>query len=121
MKHVRLFEEFISEEATQVTPESDVKVDDYTTDAGKEIKSTEIVGAIVSSETEKEFTDYLYSEYGNAAFTEGDISTLVTYYNEYQEELNAEEAEEEADAEAEEETVDTDSIDTELEDLEDEV
>lgn len=112
MKHVKLFEEFINEDATQVTPESDVKVDDYTTDNGIEIKSNEIVGAIVSSETEKEFTDYFYDEYGNNAFTENDINTLATYFNEYQEELNTEKAEEESKDD------NTDSTTDELEDLE---
>ena len=114
MKHVKLFEEFISEDATQVTPESDVKVDDYTTDNGQEIKSTEIVGVIVSSESEKEFTDHFYDEYGNNAFTENDMNTLIKYYNEYQEELNTIKAEEE-----DEESVEGgDDTTSELEDLE---
>lgn len=111
MKRIKLFEEFIKEEATQVTPDSDVVVDDYTTDAGVEIKSTEIVGVIVSSESEKEFTDHFYAEYGNGAFTENDLNTLIKYYNEYQEELNAAEVE----AEEAEDGGDTSS---ELEDLE---
>lgn len=111
MKHVKLFEEFISEEATQVTPESDVKVDDYTTDNGQEIKSTEIVGVIVSSGSEKEFTDHFYDEYGNNAFTENDMNTLIKYYNEYQEELNTIKDEEES-AEGGDDTT------SELEDLE---
>lgn len=99
MKYVKLFEEFISEDATQVTADSDVMVDDYTTDDGVEIKSKEIVGAIVSCKTEKDFTDYFYAEYGNNAFTENDLNTLVKYFNEYQEELNAEKAEEESEEE----------------------
>lgn len=92
--------ESMNEEATQVTPESDVVVDDYTMDdAETVIKSTEIVGAIVSSQSEDEFLDYFYKEYGNSAFTESDISTLITYYQEYREEVNAEEAEAEKEAE----------------------
>lgn len=106
MKRIKLYEEYITslkEGAMQVTPESDVMIDDYTTDDGQEIKSAEIVGAIVSSKTEKEFKDYFYDQYGLSAFTENDLSTLVKYYNEYTEELNAKEAEEEEKAKEEEE------------------
>ena len=106
MKRIKLYEEFIrglNEGAMEVTPDSDVKVDDYTTDAGELIKSAEIVGAIVSSETEKEFQDYFYDQYGIDAFTEGDIAALAKYYNEYDEEITAAETEEEEAAKKEEE------------------
>lgn len=100
MKHIKLFEEFVIEDATQVTPESDVVVDDYMMDdAETEIKSTEIIGIIVSSESEDEFLDYFYKTYGNNAFTESDISTLLGYYQEYRTEQNEEEAEAEKEAE----------------------
>lgn len=104
MKYVKLFEEFINStkiiEATTVTPESDVTVDDYLMDdAETNIKSTEIVGAIVSSESENDFKKYFYDTYGNSAFTENDIQSLVKYYNEYTEEQNAEKAEKEKEEE----------------------
>lgn len=95
--------ESVNEEAMDVTPESDVKVDDYTTDGGELIKAAEIVGAIVSSETEKEFQDYFYDQYGINAFTENDIANLITSYNEYLEEITAKETEEEEEAKKEEE------------------
>lgn len=95
MKHVKLFEEFIAEDAMQVTPESDVTVDDYTTDNGELIKSSEIIGVIVSSESEKEFLDYFYDAYGQGAFTKSDTETLAKYYNDYLEEITAKETEEE--------------------------
>jgi len=95
MKHIKLFEEFIAEKAIKVTPESDVIIDDYITDNGEEIKSTEIVGAIVSSESEKEFKDYFYDTYGQSAFTTNDIETLAKHYNNYLEEVTAKETEEE--------------------------
>jgi len=95
MKYVKLFEEFINEDAIQVTPESDVTVDDYMTDNGEEIKSSEIVGVIVSSGSEKEFLDYFYETYGQGAFTTNDIETLAKYYNDYLEEITAKETEEE--------------------------
>lgn len=106
MRIIKTFEEFTSsseniEETNVASPgtESKVKVDDFTTDAGKLIKSIEIVGVIVSSETEKEFKDYFYNEYGEGAFTEADMSSLVKHYNEYTEEENAEEAEKEKEEE----------------------
>jgi hypothetical protein len=100
MKHIKLFEQFINENAIEVTPDSDVIVDDYMMDdAETEIKSTEIVGAIVSSKSEDDFLDYFYETYGNDAFTETDISTLLKYYQEYRTEQNEEEAEAEKEAE----------------------
>ena len=107
MKYTILFEEFIKKtksvssqnEAVKVTPESDVKIDDYTTDNGEEIKAVEIVGAISSSETEDEFLDYFYDAYGQAAFAEGEMDVIVGYYLD----KAAEDAEAEKEAEKEEE------------------
>jgi hypothetical protein len=83
-------------EEKAITPkDSKVTVDDYTTENGLEIKSSEIVGAMVSHESEDEFKDFFYDQYGIDAFTEADMSKLVTYFNEYLEEIKAEETEEE--------------------------
>lgn len=98
-KYATDFTSFIFNEAVTVTPESDVKIDDYTSDNGEEIKAVEIVGAISSSETEDEFLDYFYGAYGQGAFTETDTATLVKYYNEYVEEVTAQETEDEEEAE----------------------
>jgi hypothetical protein len=103
MKHIKIFEDFIAEqEAMQVTPDSKVEVDTYTTDNGLEIKSSEIVGIVSSAKTEKEFKDYFYDTYGQGEFTTNDIETLCTYFMEYEEELVAAETEAE-EAEKEEE------------------
>ena len=92
--------ETVNEEAVEVTPDSKVVVDDYLLDdAETEIKSTEIIGAIVSANSEDEFLDHFYKEYGNGAFTETDIAKLLAYYQEYREEVNAEETEAEEEAE----------------------
>lgn len=102
MKRIKLYEEFVASRINEeaATPkDSKVTVDDFTTDNGIEIKSTEIVGAMVSSESEKDFKDYFYDTYGIDAFTEADMSTLTTYFNEYLEEVNAEEAEAEKEEE----------------------
>ena len=96
---VDVFKSMIAEDAVNVTPESDVTIDNYTTDGSEEILSVEIVGAIVSSETEDEFLQYFYDTYGEGAFTKADTSTLTKYYNEYVEEVTAKETEEEEEAE----------------------
>ena len=87
-----------------ITPkDSKVTVDDYTTENGIEIKASEIVGAMVSHDSEDEFKDFFYDQYGIDAFTEADMSKLVTYFNEYLEEIKAEETEEEEKEKQEEE------------------
>lgn len=97
---IKTFEEFtnsLQEDAIDAGHDSDVVIDDVTLDSGKEIKSTEILGTILSSKSEKEFKEYFYNEYGNTAFTEEDIFTLVKFYNDYTEEV----AQKEKDAEKE--------------------
>lgn len=109
MKVLKTFEEFtasltdVQEDAASPGKDSKVVVDDFTTDEGILIKSVEIVGAIVASETEKEFKDYFYNEYGQGAFTEADLASLLKYYNEYTEEENAEEVEKEEEEKKKEE------------------
>jgi hypothetical protein len=100
MKIIKTFEEFtgsLKEDAINAGEDSDVVIDDVTLDSGKEIKSTEILGAILSSKSEKEFKEYFYNAYGNGSFTEEDMFTLVKSFNEYQEE----QAEKEKEAEKE--------------------
>lgn len=102
MKIIKTFEEFtgsLKEDAINAGQESDIVIDDVTLDSGKEIKSTEILGAILASKSEKEFKEYFYDEFGNDAFTEEDMFTLVKFFNEYAEEQA--ELEKEAEKEAE--------------------
>lgn len=106
MKIIKTFEEFTSslqENAIDAGEDSRVVIDDVSLDSGKEIKSTEILGAILSSKTEKEFKEYFYDNYGNGAFTEEDIFTLTKFYTDYQEEINTKEKETEKEAEGEDE------------------
>jgi hypothetical protein len=105
MKHIKLYEDFISEsnDSLSVTPESKIEVDTYTTDGGLELKAVEITGIISSAKTEKEFKDYFYDTYGQGEFTKNDIETLCTYFNEFEEELVAAETEEEEEEKKEEE------------------
>ena len=102
MKTIKTFEEFtgsLKEDAIDAGEDSKVVIDDVSLDSGTEIKSTEILGTILSSKTEKEFKEYFYKEYGNDAFTEEDMSALVTSYNEHSEEEAEKEKEEEGDEE----------------------
>jgi hypothetical protein len=104
MRIIKTFEEFtgsLQEDAIEAGEDSKVVVDDVTLDSGDEIKSTEILGAIMSSMSEKEFKEYFYETYGNDAFTEEDMFTLVKFYNEYQKEQAEKEKEEEKDKESE--------------------
>jgi hypothetical protein len=121
---IKTFEEFsselnkksVKEGAIDAGEDSKVVIDDVTLDSGEEIKSTEILGTILSSKTEKEFKEYFYDTYGNGAFTDEDISTLLKFYLEYTEEKNAEEVE----AEEEGKKDSTEGEDT-ADDLEDEL
>lgn len=102
MRIMKTFEEFtnsLREDAIDAGEDSKVVIDDVTLDSGKEIKSTEILGTILSSKTEKEFKQYFYDEYGNGAFTEEDMFTLTKFFTDYQEEQAEKEKEEEKDAE----------------------
>lgn len=99
MEHVKSFSEFVGEEAVK-GEDSKVYVDNlYVASMDSHIKGAEILGVIKSSETEKEFLDYFYKEYGNGAFTEEEISTLSKYFNDYEEEDNLDAAEKEEEEE----------------------
>ena len=103
MKIIRTFEEFIQEDALKAGEGSKLYVDDLKLDSGPVIKSAEILGAITASNTETEFKDYFFKEYGNDAFAEGEISVLVKYYLDKETEEAEEEKEEEGGEEAGEE------------------
>jgi len=107
MKHLKTYNEFgkIQEDAVK-GQESDVFIDDvYIAKQDSEIKGAEILGVIKSSETESEFKDYFYAEYGEGHFTKEEISKLVAFYNEYDEEANIDKVEAEKEAESEEDTL----------------
>lgn len=99
LKYIKLFEQFLNEDSVRAGEESDIYIDDMKLDNGGEIGANEILGAIVSSNTEKELKDYFYKKYGNGSFTEKELSSLVKYWNDYR----AEQAEAEKEEEKEEE------------------
>ena len=102
MKIFKTFEEFIQEDALKAGEDSKIYVEDVKLDSGATIKSAEILGAITASQTEKEFKDYFYREYGNDAFAEGEMDILAAYFLDKSAEDAEAEKEEEAEAEAEE-------------------
>lgn len=113
MRIMRTFEEFtgsLKEAAIDAGEDSKVVIDDVTLNSGKEIKSTEILGTILSSKTEKEFKEYFYDTYGNGAFTEEDIFTLTKFYTDYQEEISTKEKEDEKEKEGEDGGDDADPL-----------
>lgn len=97
MKHLQTFKNYsnLTEDALEVGDDSDVIVDDILLDSGEKIKSAEIIGVINTSKTEKEFKEYFYKEYGNNAFTEEDMQTLLKYFLEVETEKTEKETEEE--------------------------
>ena len=103
MEHIKSFSEFVGEDAVKAE-DSKVYIDNlYVMSLDRDIKAGEILGIIKSSETESEFIEYFYKEYGNGAFTEEEISTLSKYFNDYKEEDNLDAAEKEEEEEAAEE------------------
>lgn len=99
MKYVKLFEQFIKEDAMKPNEESEVIVDDIELENGKIISSAEIIGVIINSESEAELEDYFYSKYGQNAFKAGELAEINKLWNEYTAEEKEKEAEEEKEAE----------------------
>jgi len=100
MKYLRLFEQFIKEGKDSVLAgeDSKVEIDAVITVKGKKISAQEILGAIISSDTEKEIEQYFYDKYGEGSFSIEAMSAIKKSYNDYK----AEQAEEEKEAEKEE-------------------
>jgi len=80
MKIYNNFESFIKE-AIKAGEESEVYIDDYTLDSGDTIKATEILGAIESTSTEKEFKQYFFDQYGEGSFIDGELDDLTKFFN----------------------------------------
>ena len=98
MKIYNTFESFIKE-ALKAGEDSEIYVDDYTLDSGETIKAAEILGAIKTSPTEKEFKQYFFDEYGEGSFASGELEKLTAFYNEVKGEEKEKEAEEEKERE----------------------
>lgn len=106
MKYLRLFEQFIKETKDSVLAgdESKVEVDSVITVKGKKISAQEILGAIISSDTEKEIEQFFYDKYGEGSFSIEAMSAIKKAFNDY----GAEQAEEEKEKEKEEKEAEED-------------
>jgi hypothetical protein len=100
MKYLRLFEQFVKETSDSVLAgdDSSVEIDAVITSKGKKISAQEILGAIVSSDTEKEIEQYFYDKYGEGSFSIEAMSSIKKAFNDY----GAEQAEKEKEEEKEE-------------------
>lgn len=101
MKNLKTFEQFIggmNEEAIKAGEDSEVVIDDMITTNGTEISSEELLGIIVSSETEEEAADKMYDKFGQLAFSTEDIETVKKYWNDVQAEKKEKEKEAEDEA-----------------------
>jgi hypothetical protein len=111
MKIYRTFESFVkkvNENALKAGEESEVYVDDYTLDSGETIKSAEILGAIQAFQTEKEFKQYFFDEYGEGSFASGELDKITKFFNEVKAEEKEKQAEEEAGEDEEADDLDLD-------------
>jgi hypothetical protein len=102
MKNLKTFEQFIisvNEDAIKAGEESEVVIDDMITARGKEISSEELLGIVISSETEEEVVDKMYDKFGQLSFATEDIEKVKKYFNDYQAELKEKEKEAEKEAE----------------------
>lgn len=110
MKKLMTFEQFVSEDAINANPDSEVVIDDMITHDGTEISSEEILGIVVSADNEEQAVDKMYDKFGQTAFSEEDISTIKKYWND----LSAEEKEAEKEAESGDDAEGGEDIDTDL-------
>jgi peroxiredoxin family protein len=106
MKYIKSLYEYVNLSENNTTsshikadPESEVTVSDIKLDSGKDIKAQEIMGVIVSANSEEEVKDYFFTNYGNNAFTKEEMSTIVAAYQK----LEAENTEKKKEKEKEEE------------------
>ena len=99
MKTLMTFEQFLTEDSVKAGQDSEVVIKDMITYDGTEISSEEILGLVVSSESEEEMIEKSYEKFGNTAFSEEDISTLKKYWNDYSAEQKEKEKEAEEEAE----------------------
>lgn len=105
MKYVKSLYEFVNlnedenKDHLKADPDSEVTVSDITLDKGKTIKAQEILGVIVSANSEESVKDYFFTHYGNASFTKEEMGTIVSWYQK----LEAESTEKKKEKEKEEE------------------
>lgn len=99
---LKTFEQFVNEAAIKAGPESEIVIQDMITRDGTEISAEEILGLVVSCDSEEEMAEKAYDKFGNAAFAAEEIMLLKKYWNDYSAEQKEAEKEAEEEAEGEE-------------------
>lgn len=100
---LKTFKQFLLEaESSQLTSikagdDSKVEVSDQKTIDGDVIPAQEILGQIITADTEDAFKAYFYDKYGSTKFDTATMGQMLTAYQDYY----AEEAEEEKEKEKE--------------------
>jgi hypothetical protein len=97
---IKTYNEYLNESqlsSIKAGEDSKVTVNDQKTVDGKVISAQEILGHIISAETEDEFKSYFYDKYGSTKFDTATMGQMVASYNEYYEEIAAKEKEDEDD------------------------
>lgn len=100
---LKTFKQFLLEaESSQLTSikageDSKVEVSDQKTVDGEVIPAQEILGQIITADTEDAFKAYFYDKYGSTKFDTATMGQMLTAYQDYY----AEEAEEEKEKETE--------------------
>jgi len=95
---IKTYNEYLNESqlsSIKAGDDSNVTVSDQKTADGTVISAQEILGHIISAETEDEFKAYFYDKYGSTKFDTATMGQMVASYNEYYEEIAAKEKEEE--------------------------
>tara|TARA_B100000900_G_scaffold218250_1_gene184890 strand:+ start:3766 stop:4143 length:378 start_codon:yes stop_codon:yes gene_type:complete len=75
--------------------ESKVEISDQKTADGKVISAQEILGQIMTAQTEDEFKAFFYQKYGSTKFDTATMGQMITNYQDYYKEQAAEEEEKE--------------------------
>jgi hypothetical protein len=95
---IKTFNQFITEAqltSIKAGDDSKVEVSDQKTADGKVISAQEILGQILSADTEDAFKAYFYDKYGSNKFDTETMGQMLTAYQDYYKEKAEEEKEEE--------------------------
>jgi hypothetical protein len=102
---IKTFNQFITEAqltSIKAGDDSKVEVSDQKTADGKVISAQEILGQIISADTEDAFKAYFYEKYGSTKFDTATMGQMMSAYQDYYKEQAEEEKEKEKDEEGEE-------------------
>ena len=102
---IKTYTEFLNEaqlSSIKAGGDSNVEVSDQKTVDGDVIPAQEILGQIISADSEGEFKAYFYDKYGSTKFDTATMGQMLTSYQDYYKEQAEEEKEEEKEKEEKE-------------------